>query len=271
LPSSLQLGEFVGPGGQEVKNQLQRFTANSDAYPPGETLVLSGRTSFDLVKDARTEKVNLSPTVTPWPAGLPGREEEPTSQSEEEPQLADYSLTLIKAAFRLDWTVAEKNSGAVVQVGSLSDSLNRSFGGFLGANGRAAAEVPDQEEIVKLMAPGLAEQIVETLGPAYSATNLASADDELSRQAAELAAAGDWDGASALWLNILSQNEEYAPALYNLGLHHERKGDLDKAWAFYRLAYLSSNTWTNRIALTRLADSMARLGRTPPAAPDRPF
>ncbi|MDR2367558.1 MAG: tetratricopeptide repeat protein [Deltaproteobacteria bacterium] len=93
----------------------------------------------------------------------------------------------------------------------------------------------------------------------------------MSRRASSLAGTGDWDGAAAVWLEILGLNPEHGPSLYNLGLYHERRGDLDKAFAYYRLAFLSSQIRPYRLALTRISDTLEKLGRLPQAAPPRPF
>jgi tetratricopeptide (TPR) repeat protein len=219
------------------------------------------------------EKVILNQRAVPWPKGLAGRVDEQDEENlEPEPwQTEDYPLSLVQATLTLNWTLTEPASGAVIDAGTCTDHLQRSFGGFLGALGRASQSIPTQENVLALMAPGLAEQLIEALGPAYSASALATASDSLSHQAAPLAGNGEWDQAAQIWQKLLQQNPDYTPALYNLGLYHERLGDLDTAWAFYRLAYINTNTWPYRIALTRLADSLERLGRPPRAAPPRPF
>lgn len=267
LPPGLTLGEFRGPGGEAVRDELRRLDAGG---PSGGGPVLSGETDFRMEVEESNERVVLNQDGVPWPEGLPGRENE-TPADPGPWETGEYPLSQVAASLTLRWTLADPASGAAVDSGVCEDNLRRSFGGFLGSLGLAGQELPAREDVLALMVPGLAEQLVEALGPAYSAADLAQAFDGGSRQAAALAGQGDWDGASRIWLELLARNPDYSPALYNMGLHHERLGDPDTAWAYYRLAYVSSNTWANRLALTRLADSLERLGRPPRAAPPRPF
>ncbi|MDR1111621.1 MAG: tetratricopeptide repeat protein [Deltaproteobacteria bacterium] len=264
LPGNVVLGEFSGPGAQDIRDRLPLPGPGA-----GDALELSVRSSFDQKASDGRERVGRSDRATPWPEGLPGRERgEPDDQGWE---TSEYPLALVEASLRADWALTEPGSGAVVASGTAASTLRRSYGGFLASQGLTLEEPPGQEELIRILAGSLADQLAQALGPSYSAGDLAPAGDAASRQAASLAARGDWEGAARLWTELIGQNPGYAPALFNLGLFHERRGDLDKAWAFYRLAFLGDQNWTFRLALTRLTNVLGELGRPPRAHPDPPF
>jgi tetratricopeptide (TPR) repeat protein len=177
--------------------------------------------------------------------------------------LETYPLELGQATLEFDWTVVDKQTGAVITSGITKDTLTRSAGGFLADYGAAARNLPTPSQAIKLMSSALADQLVEELGPAFSAADLAAADDSLSKQALALAHKEQWDEAAAIWTELTRLNPQYHPALYNLGLYYEKKGQLETAWSYYRQAFLSHSSNVHRDALTRLTDSLNRLNRLP--------
>jgi hypothetical protein len=268
LPRDISLGQFTGQGAQEVKNQLSSLT--STKANSSQKLVLSAKTNFSLTSQYGLEKVGLSDHESShWPEGLPGWEN--AVQKEPDYEISQYPLTLVKADMQSEWTLTEAQSQIIVSSGTSKVTLQRSYDGYLASQGKAQATPPVQQDLLNDLAKALAAQIIQSIGPAFSAENLASAKDSRSRQAASMVAADDWTGAAAIWIEILRENPEYAPALFNLGLYHERQGNLDTAWSLYRQAFLNSKTWPFRLALTRTTEALERQGRLPKASSTNPF
>lgn len=270
LPSQVALGEFTGPGSEALISELSRLAPTAESGGHEARLVLSGATNFKFQTQQVQEKVTISNRYdSAWPKGLPGWDQVP--EKKERYNSKEYPLTLTQASFSVDWTISDPRNQVQVSSGSTMVETKQSHGGYLEKMGLEPTDSLDRDQTLKSLAQSLADQVMSLIGPAYSSQNLASGKDSLSRKAASLAADGDWAGASSLWLEILGLNPEYGPALFNLGLYHERLGDLDKAWAFYRLAFLSVQSQAYRLALTRTADALENLGRPPRAAPPRPF
>ncbi|MDR3135755.1 MAG: hypothetical protein LBU69_06660 [Deltaproteobacteria bacterium] len=268
LPGAIGLGQFTGPGAEEVKSELARLLSPADR--PGRSLVLSGTTDFTLSAKAGQEVVTISNRYdSRWPETLPGWENAPRPNTGY--KTAEYPLTQVEATLKADWALTEANSQALVSSGTTNAVLARSYGGFLESQGQAESQPPGRDELARLLAKSLADRLAMSIGPAYPSANLASGKDKQSRKAASLASAGDWDGASEIWLGLLRLNPDYAPALFNMGLYHERQGRLETAWAFYRLAFLRYQSLLFRMALSRTADALEKLGRLPEASPPRPF
>jgi hypothetical protein len=255
LEASIAVGAFSGPGGDRLAAELSARSRRS----PDPALVLSGTTSFDSSLVPGRERVLAEPprqaAAAPAPAGPGG-----PSGGWEERTIPFQSFT---ATLKADWTLSDPATGAVARAGTTSDTLRRSAGGWLAEQGAAPEAAPADPEALRLLSAALADQIIEELGPALDASALGRADDDRSRRALRLAEAGDWGAAAELWEELVALNPEYAPALYNLGLHHERLGELEEAWSFYRRAYLAQSVPLHREALTRLTDSLDRLGRPP--------
>jgi hypothetical protein len=268
MPANITLGEFTGPGAEEVKNGLP--FPNPSERDDNQELILSCRTDYNHSSHVGREKVVSSDQGgSRWPKELPGWEDVPEIVPDY--ATAEFPLTTVEATLTAVWTLTDPQSRAIISNGSNKVALRRSYGGFLESEGKTPPESPAQEELLSLLAKSLADRLLQSLGPAYTASSLASAKDGISRQAATLAAAGDWDGAAQLWYGILKENPNYSPALFNLGLYHERRGDLETAYSFYRLAFLDNQTWPYRLALTRTTDALEKLGRQPKASPPRPF
>jgi hypothetical protein len=267
LARDITLGDFRGEGSDELRRALSPAATGGS----GARLALSATTAFDYSSRPGLETATVTNlSHSRWPEGLEGWDQVP--KPEPKYRTSEYPLTLIEASLSADWTLTDpQNPSAVAQSGTTRVALKQSGGGFPESQGQGRPAATDRQAALNLLAESLADQIVLLIGPDYAASSLAPGKDALSKQALKLATDGDWDGAAAIWLEILTLNPEYGPALFNLGLHHERRGDLDKAWAFYRLAFLSVQTYPYRLALTRTADALEKLGRLPQAAPPRPF
>jgi tetratricopeptide (TPR) repeat protein len=261
LPPGISVGAFEGRGGPELARELKKRVSAAQ----GEALELTGRTGFAsrtargretvlAVEPGETvEALELDPLTGVW-----WTVERPLPRAVHQ----DYDLTLTEASLTLEWALTAPD-GVARASGRLGDETAGGYGGYLAQLGAAQAQPPTEAELLADLAAALADQLVETLGPAFGAEALARADDELSLQAAALAAEGRWDEAAARWEELTRLNPSYHPALYNLGLHHERASRLELAWAYYRRAFLSRSSPLHREALTRLTDSLARLGRSP--------
>ncbi|MDR1486741.1 MAG: DUF6340 family protein [Deltaproteobacteria bacterium] len=260
LPQGLQIGTITGEGGDLLSSELKRLDYSAGKKPAGGLKILSGETSFSLKSIDGLEKVASSGASIP----ATERPNEPSSaQSDSDARL--YPFTMTEAVFELNWTIHDENSGLAVAAGTTKDTLKLSTGGYLAGQGKAPHQPPTEEQALKQLAPALADQLIQELGPSFSSSALLAGDDEISKKAAALAAGGNWDEAGLLWEELVELNPEYYVALYNLGLHHERKGELEEAYSYYRLAFLSDSSDLTRQALTRLTDSLNRLDRTPGA------
>jgi hypothetical protein len=244
LPPHIGVGQFDGPGGENLTAELRR--RESPKPLAGRTQTLNGTTYFDYKTAQATETV-LSVTKS-----VDGRK---TTQT--------IPLTLAEAKLTAKWTLSpDKGVGTPVS-GETQEVWQRSYGGYLAQEGLTDATPEEPEKVREKLSRSLAALMVTELGPNHTPYNLAKAFDEKSQEAARLVSADDWDGAAQKWQEILEESPSYAPALYNLALYHERAGRLSEAWQYYRLAYRSYNDLQHREALTRATDMMYRLGRPP--------
>jgi tetratricopeptide (TPR) repeat protein len=263
------LGEFTGEAGQALKGELQsrRTFGGRDGSAP----LLSVDTSFQL--DFHSEKETV---VTEEAAGneLVWEEDRLTGQvyltREANGSAAeDYDFERAEGALTAKWRLTDPGSGSVLSDGVLVYTGERSFGNYISNRGRPSSRPgPEQvrrdilQELVREAASGL----IETTGPQFTSGDLAPAADSLSQKARSLVAGGDWEGASLLWGELLSQNPSYVPALYNLGLYKEKTGELSLAWEYYRHAFLVDQSPMCRQALTRVTDVLRRQNQLPRAS-----
>jgi tetratricopeptide (TPR) repeat protein len=271
LPPEVGVGQFEGPGGEILS---QTLSSRQSAHPrQGPSLILSGQTVFRFQTGKNTENLSLKEEgplkLTKEKDQLTGREFEV-----EIPQIlevkASFDYTSILAQMDLEWTLSSLADQQKINSGHTSEILNKSSGGYLAQKGLTSKTALSEPEAIKILATALADQIIQEIGPAFTALSLSPASDALSKEARLLAEKNLWSEAALIWQQLLKQNPDYAPALYNLGLYHERSASPDEAWNYYRLAYLSKNSNLHREALTRLTDLLNRLGR-PPRPGQNPF
>ncbi|MDR2141805.1 MAG: HrpB1 family type III secretion system apparatus protein [Deltaproteobacteria bacterium] len=245
LPPEIGVGEFSGPGGEALTTELKR--RESPKPLSGRTLILSGQTQFTHQTTKSQETVL---TVT--------------KKTGDQTSTQTIPLIVADAKFGASWSLVPVGSNQAQKTGQTEEVWRRSYGGYLAQEGVADA-TPEEPEKVRdnLLAKSLAALIVAELGPDHTPYNLAKAYDQQSVEAAQLVSQGHWDEAAKIWREILEDNPNYAPALYNLALYHERSGQLGEAWKYYRLAYRSYDDLARREALTRTTDIMFRLGRPP--------
>ncbi|MDR1872533.1 MAG: DUF6340 family protein [Deltaproteobacteria bacterium] len=244
LPPAIEVGEFTGPGGEALTTELKR--RESPRPFSGRTLVLAGSTQFDY-QTAQSQETVI--TVTKKSNGQKTTETIP--------------LTMAEAHLRAIWTLTAPGAARPTRTGRTEENFRRSYGGYLAQEGVADPTPEGPEKTQDNLARSLAALIVAELGPDHTPYNLARSADPRSVEATKLVNADDWDGAARKWEEILQENPNFAPALYNLALYHERSGRLDEAWKYYRLAYRSYDDIRNREALSRATDIMFRLGRPP--------
>ncbi|MDR3204504.1 MAG: tetratricopeptide repeat protein [Deltaproteobacteria bacterium] len=232
--SKIAVGPLNGPGAPDLERELaKKFPGRIDSAD----LILSGTLSFDYQTKTGQESV------------LP-----PNSESQA------YPLTVVEAELSFDWRL-KASSGAEIKTGLVRDQFSQVAGGFLLSLGKSPEKVLSQDETLKKMIPALAFQIAEEIGPAFDASDLESGDNEISHRALQSAASNDWDGAAALWRELLALNPEYAAANYNLGVYYERLGRLEEAHTYYRRAFITFPGPRYRLPLTRVTDALDRLGR----------
>ncbi|MDR0549091.1 MAG: tetratricopeptide repeat protein [Deltaproteobacteria bacterium] len=244
LPPQIEVGQFEGPGGEALTNELKRRESPSPLSD--RTLVLTGSVKFDYKTAPAQETVIKVIKKTP-------------SQSTVE----TIPLTRAEATLTANWSLASSIDERPQRTGQTQEVFRRSYGGYLAQEGVADPTPESPERTRDNLARSLAALIVAELGPDHTPYNLAKAYDKQSLEAEDLVEKGDWAGAAKIWEAIIEENPAYAPALYNLALFHEREGRLAEAWKYYRSAYRVYDDLTRREALTRATDVMYRLGRPP--------
>jgi tetratricopeptide (TPR) repeat protein len=268
MPQNVRVGAITGEGGDLLASELAHRIPSGTSVRSNSFTIFSGETSLSYqVKEGLEKVINSSASSSGATAASQSEtglsDPNLTGSGKAQPTPEEYAIKVTEAVLNINWTLTDRESGAVIATGSTKETLTRSTGGFLASLGEAPSDPLTPEQAVKLMAPALADQLVEELGPDFTARELAPAQDDLSQKALSLASKGQWDQAAAIWKELIVLNPQYHPALYNLGLFHERNGDLQKAWSYYRLAFLSHSSNLNRNALTRLTDSLNRLNQPP--------
>jgi hypothetical protein len=244
LPPHIGVGQFTGPGGEELTNELRR--RESPKPLTGRTHILNGTTEFNYQTTKSQETVL---TVTKKVDGRKTTETIP--------------LTVAQASLKANWNLTQEFGHSPEQTGQTEELWQRSYGGYLAQEGLTDTTPDEPAKVQQILARSLSALLVTELGPNHTPYNLAHSFDELSKEAAALVTEGNWDEAAKKWKKILEESPSYGPALYNMALYHERSGRLEEAWQYYRQAYRSYNDQQHREALTRCTDMMFRLGRTP--------
>ncbi|MDR2455639.1 MAG: tetratricopeptide repeat protein [Deltaproteobacteria bacterium] len=239
LAENILAGGFSGPAGEELAKALAAKSGRGGR----KSLKLEGHTLLSY--QTRQSRENVAPDEGAYTAAQP------------------FQSDTMSSTLTARWTLTDMSTGRIVKSGETADTLRRAAGGWLASQGAAAEALPSEIEARGVLALALADQIIEELGPAWDSSAIEGADDERSRKARQLAMAGRWDEAADLWKELTALNPDYASAHYNLGLYYERNGRLEEAWASYRRAFLSQGHPHHREALTRLTDSLDRLGRRP--------
>lgn len=261
LPADLSLGQITGPGAEEIVKILRRHL---NSQKGGR--VLSGRLSFqDSFNEERekvAQKVAVGEPREAWLADPFTKKywlEEETDYEERE---NEYKLQRSTGVLIFDWSVGPAG-GAPSRSGRIELDTDATGGGFLGSIGAApkAGGRPSGRKLAEVLGEDLVALLALELGRQLKASDLDWTSDAQSRQAHKLAGEGCWDEARDIWLQLLELNPEYGPALYNLALYYEYKGQPQEALAYYQRAFLSDSSPRNRAALTRLTKAVANQDR----------
>ena len=265
LPEGLSIGQISGPGHEQLEKALAKHTKKGAAAG-----LLSGRISLSSQTRAEKETVPLEKN-----SGKPYYEFKPdpfTGRMWKEKQqptqtvLKNYDLERYNGLMTFDWQLHAAD-GALLKEGSLTLDLERSRGGYLAAEGLASSLRGGGEKAERRFDARLAEETVRLLtldlGRHVSASELESAGDSWSRKAKSLAKKGDWNGAKDLWLELLTQNPNYGPALYNMGVYWEHENNPQSALEYYRKAFASDGSIFHRRTLNRLTETLLKAKRLP--------
>lgn len=265
LPGGIKVGDISGPGCEELTRALKKKSGGG-----GRQGDLSGHVSLVSRMNPEREIVPLEePAGEPYEIYKPDDFTTRLWRVEETPmaeRLHNFNMERQTGAMIFDWRVTSPE-GRLLDQGRVTLDIDRSRGGYLASVGVTPPLGGGNRGDIAKFERYLAEEIVRLLtldlGWAVTAANLESGDDKWSREARGLASRGDWEGARRLWLELLDMNSKYGPALYNLGLYYERQKNPEKAWSYYRQAFLSEGSDLHRAALTRLTESLSRAGRLP--------
>jgi hypothetical protein len=282
------LGDFGGSGGAALEEKLSQIPPQRGK---GAIPVLSGTALFTTDKKSGEERVVTSEEGNEY---LFWEKDPLTDQvwtvkarvKREVPKNFDFAK--VTGTLKVDWELRDPESKALLDQGSDLYYLTRSLGGYLEELKRPEAkasnkpsgtnkipkyletpeETPDDPTYQAIRAKLLdelsrmaADKLSLTLRP--ESLRLARAFDHLSLNAERLAFKGLWEEAAQIWKALLEENPSYHPALYNLGLYHERMGELPEAWSLIRSAFLSSQEILYRDALARLSVLLKQSGSRP--------
>ncbi len=261
LPADLSLGEISGPGAEEIVKILRRYLSGQKG-----DLVLSGRLSFqDSFNEEREKaahKVAVGEPREAWLADPFTKKYWLGEETDYEERVDEYKLQRSTGVLIFDWSVGPAG-GAPSRSGRIELDTDATRGGFLasiGAAPKAAGQISGRK-LAEALGEDLAALLALELGRQLKASDLDWASDAQSRQAHKLAGEGRWDEARDIWLQLLELNPEYGPALYNLALYYEYKGQPQEALAYYQRAFLSDSSSRNRAALTRMTKAVANQER----------
>jgi tetratricopeptide (TPR) repeat protein len=274
-------GAFEGTGAEALTAELRLLKPallRKDSLP-----VLSGEADFEFrIEDGKETVITLEEggealhwredplTGTVWTVKARVKKEVPRA----------FDFKSATGTLRVAWVLSDPESGRALENGTLTLADTRGLGGYLGETGSpgrraqpGSPKPPDGTEIRETLLLDLANAaaltLADILGPRFGERDLALGKDPRSRTAKVLVAKGDWDGAARIWNELATLNPGYHPALYNLGLHFERRGDLVSAWRCFRSAFVVDQNARYRESLSRVATVLMRQNRLP--KPDAGF
>ena len=263
LPAGVAVGDISGPGHEQLSRALKKRGGGSGQ------MTLSGQVSLSRQSAGEYETVPQEVSAgKPYTAYKPDPFTGRVWQVKETPtaiELDSYDFQRITGDMVFDWRLTSK-AGSLVDSGRVVMNIDRTRGGYLATKGLTpplTGSRAKSDDIENRLADELVRLLALDLGRYPGSSELEVGDDSLSRKAKRLAASGDWDEARKLWRDLLSQNRQYAPALYNMGLYWERRKDPEEAWRYYRAAFISDGSDRHRQALTRLTETLSRAGRLP--------
>ncbi|MGL4208127.1 MAG: tetratricopeptide repeat protein [Candidatus Adiutrix sp.] len=263
LPPDLALGQITGQGHQAFSRAL-----GPKNTPKSPTRFLNGHLTIVQSHENQQQTVIVTkaygPPETVYKPDPFTKRLWKVTQKPTEIQSENHELVRFTGQIIFDWFISDKLTAAPREEGQLSLDLELSYGGFL-ATQNQSPPLKSPEILAKNMELQLATHMAHLVGLTFStptgAHALETASNPPMAQAHALAAAGSWDQAKDIWLEILGQNPTYSPALYNLGVYWEKKESLPQAWDYYRQAFISDGSEHHRQTLGRLAEIMASSGQ----------
>jgi tetratricopeptide (TPR) repeat protein len=181
---------------------------------------------------------------------------------------SNYDFQRASGTLTVKWWLIDPKNGNILDDGILTYSGERSHGNYINNRDRVKRtwNIDNvRNDIITELVKQAADALIEMSGPLFTSNDLDTAMDDLSQRAKSMVYKGDWEGASILWSELLKQNPNFVPALYNLGLYKEKEGDLVSAWEYYRQAFLVDQSPKYRQALTRLTAVLRHQNQLPKA------
>ncbi|MDR2405813.1 MAG: hypothetical protein LBE27_05525 [Deltaproteobacteria bacterium] len=264
------LGEFSGEVGPRLYKELEthRPFHNGDKNAPR----LSGVAEFQL--SLRPDKETVVSEEKGGEEKLLWEEDKLTGQvylvqTDGTREVAsNYDFQRASGTLSVKWRLTDPKNGVVQDEGTLTYEGERSYGNYINNRGRGKKSWNIDKvraDLISELVRQAADELIEMSGPLFTAMDLDSATDDLSQKARTLVSKGDWEGASLIWNDLLIQNPNFVPALYNLGLFNEKQGALISAWEYYRQAFLVDQSPKYRQALTRITAVLRHQNQLPKA------
>jgi hypothetical protein len=260
------VGEFTGSAGPALTRAAARLAAPG---APGSA-VLTGAAEYRFDGSPGRETVIIredGEERTYWEEDPLTGETWLVTARVPSPVPRDIGFKRARGTLTVDWALRD-GSGEALRSGRDVFSVSRAVGGYVDRVASADSPAPPDDErlraeILDELAEMAAADLTLLAGPRFTEGDLAPVPDQEGRRARALAVSGDWEGAADIWRGLLSLNPAYDPALYNLGLYNEIRGDIPEAWRHFRLAFQRRQLPLYRAALTRASRLLRRTGSLP--------
>jgi len=182
--------------------------------------------------------------------------------------LKPVSYVIRQASLSAHFKVFDLGVQKVISTGKVTRSFKEKFGGYneyAGFSGKKINELPARNETLNNLSSQAAAALVTKISPTEIVKEVQFDDGskygtgigghKTVKKGIEFAKQGGWEEAANIWQEVLSDEPDNAPALYNIGLAHENIGDLqnlEAGLAYYLKAYKNQKKPLYIDAITRI-------------------
>lgn len=261
----IEIGTITGSEGQRAARALER---KFSGLGEGPVLLLDGAVSYSL-EDSSGEDLVRTTRPTGKTREVKARDpfvnrEYTHLEHETTVEIRPVPYVHRRAEMRLDYSLGGRESGSVAA------SFEQKYGGVNenAPQGPKLEDLPPPEETAEKLADLLAEKLALRINYAAVQKTLSldpgeglTGEKEILEGVAA-ARAGRWEEAVSAWESVLAEAPGHAPALYNLGVYHERlggKNNMIKALELYTKAARSGGRPDYREAVTRVTLVLKKL------------